>query len=86
VIQETLFSGIQQIPLMNYSLNRIRRISSCRLLLGVFHVGAHERIQIDEDARREEDAAKAYKEHEGNWAMTQETQTFNQKTQNHDNS
>ena len=72
--------------MVDYSLKHIRQISSCRLLLGVFHVGAHERIQIDEDAGREEDAAETHKEHEGNWAMTQEAQTLNHKTENQDDS
>jgi hypothetical protein len=75
-------TGIQQIPLMNYSLNRIRWISSCRLLFGGFRLSSDERVQIEKDADCEEDAAKAHKEHEGNWAMTQEAQTLNHKTEN----
>jgi uncharacterized protein with von Willebrand factor type A (vWA) domain len=79
-------SGIEQIPPMDYSLNRIRRISCCRLLFGRFNLSAHERIQIEENADREEDAAEAHKEHEGNWAMTQEAKTLNEQTENQDDS
>jgi hypothetical protein len=51
-------------------------------LLGGFHLNANERIQVEKDANREEDAAQADKEHEGNWAMTQEAQTLNYQTEN----
>ncbi len=43
-------------------------------------------MQIEKDANREEDAAKAHKEHEGNWAMTHEAQTLNEQTENQDHS
>jgi hypothetical protein len=55
-------------------------------LLGGFHLSAHERVQIEKDADREQDTAEARKEQEGNWAMTQEAQTLNQQTENQDHS
>jgi len=55
-------------------------------LLGGFHLGAHERVQIKKDADREEGAAKAHKKQEGDWAVTKEAQALNDKAKNQDDS
>ena len=52
----TLLSGIRQIPLMDYLLNRAPGISTSHLLFGLLYLGAHERIQVKKDAAREENA------------------------------
>ena len=71
---------------INYSLNHIPKSLSCRLLLGGSHLRAHERIQIEKNTDREEDAAEAGKHDERNWAMTQEAQTLSEQTENQDDS
>ena len=77
---------MQQIQLMDYSLNRIRRISSCRLLLGGFHLGAHERIQIEKNADREESAAEASKDNERNRTMAQKAHRLQDQAENQNDS